>query len=79
MALHPLASVITATGKDTPRPPVLLRSMELTAPTSGSLKEPRQQKILLLQRKLGEDKDPKPGIVPKGKPKSAEPALGQRL
>ena len=55
------------------------RSMELVALTNGSLKEPRLQRILHLQRKPREDKDPEPGIIPQGKPKSLEPALGQRL
>ena len=79
MAPHPLASVITATGKDTPRQPVMLRSMELTALTNGFLKEPRLHRILHLQRIPRKDKDPEPGIIPQGKPKSLEPALGQRI
>ena len=57
----------------------MLRSMELTALTNGSLKELRLQRILHLQRKSREDKDSEPGIIPMGKPKSLEPALGQRL
>ena len=55
------------------------RSMEQVALTNGSLKEPRLQRILHLQRKPREDKDPEPGTIPQGKPKSLEAALGQRL
>ena len=39
-APHPLASATIATGRDTPRPPTMQRSMELIAPISGFQKEP---------------------------------------
>ena len=54
------------------------RSMEQVALTNGSQKEPRLQRILPQEKKLREDSDPEPGNNPQGKPKSLEPALGQR-
>ena len=52
--------------------------MELTALISGFQKEPRQQRILLQEKKLREDKDPELGNTSQGKSKSLEPTLGQR-
>ena len=52
--------------------------MELTAPISGFQKEPRQQRILLQEKKLREDKDPELGNTFQGKSNSLESTLGQR-
>ena len=52
--------------------------MELIALISGFQKEPRQQRILLQEKKLREDKDPELGNTSQGKSNSPEPTLGQR-
>ena len=54
------------------------RSMEQIAVINGSQKEPRLQRILSQEKKLRDDRDFEPGNNPQGKPKSLEPALGQR-